>query len=120
MPYVLKGIDVALFSVFKSLGLNVSARPLLDPKEIEDYDDNSYDRYEDSLCEWNPQTHSRVHKDEEEWKNRLSREEFEKKTSVTSRAGKDFHSIKLSHVGGNEEGWEELMEVSRLSYDVGK
>jgi hypothetical protein len=35
MPFALKGIDVAVFSVFRSLGLNVSVRPILDTSNLE-------------------------------------------------------------------------------------
>ena len=42
----------------------------------------------------------------------MSREEFEKKRGVRTRAGKDFHSLKLSDAGHNGEGWEALIEVS--------
>jgi hypothetical protein len=78
MPYALKGIDVALFSVVKSLGLKVSVRPLLDPREMEDYDESVYDQYESSFNEWNPRTYRRMRKDEEKFKNRMSREEFKR------------------------------------------
>jgi len=35
MPFALKGIDVAVFSVFRSLGVEVSVRPILDPRNLE-------------------------------------------------------------------------------------
>jgi hypothetical protein len=35
MPFALKGIDVAVFSVFRSLGLKVGVRPILNTSNLE-------------------------------------------------------------------------------------
>lgn len=112
MPYALKGIDVALFSVFKSLGLKVSVRPVLDPIEFHDYDKSRYDQYESSFYKWDWHTGDRKYHDLGKWENRLTKEEFARKRGLRTRAGKDFHPIKLSEVGANDEGWEEIMKVS--------
>lgn len=41
MPYALKGIDVAIFSVFQKLGLDVSVLPVLQGDWYEDYNEDS-------------------------------------------------------------------------------
>ena len=112
MPYALKGIDVALFSVFKSLGLKVSVRPVLDPKGLDGYDESRYDQYERSFYNWDRHTGNGRYEDPEKWENRLTEKEFAKRRGVRTRAGKDFHSIKLSDVGDYDQGWEEIMEVN--------
>jgi len=35
LPFALKGIDLALFTIFRSLGLSVTARPMLDEDDEE-------------------------------------------------------------------------------------
>ena len=41
-----------------------------------------------------------------------------KKRGVRTRAGKDFHPVKLSDVGGNEEGWNDIMEVRDFIFSI--
>lgn len=56
MPFALKGLDVAIFSVFGELGLKVSVRPMIqlddddfrDPYENDDYDMDPEDMEEAS------------------------------------------------------------------------
>lgn len=113
MPYALKGIDVALFSVFKSLGLEVKVRPVLDPEDFDEYEGAPYEEYERSFYQEDWRTGKRTYNDEEAWKNRLTEGEFMKQRGVITRAGEDFHSIKLSGVGGYDgAGWQEIVDVS--------
>jgi hypothetical protein len=51
MPFALKGIDMALFSVFRALGLNVFVRPILAQDSLEDYYDSRYEEYRRELGE---------------------------------------------------------------------
>jgi len=48
LPHALKGIDVVIFTIFKSLGLKTEVRPVLDEEfneEERDYGDENFDDY---------------------------------------------------------------------------
>jgi hypothetical protein len=112
MPYALKGIDVALFSVFKSLGLEVFACPLLGPSEFDNYE-SLYYWYKESFYEYDQETGLRVRKEGKKWQNMLSRAEFDKERGWRSRVGDDFYPLTLCDNGGDDESWPRTMQVSR-------
>jgi hypothetical protein len=43
MPYALTGVDLVVHNVFRSLGLEVKVRPLLDQSELDDMDEFEYE-----------------------------------------------------------------------------
>ncbi|TVY33603.1 hypothetical protein LSUB1_G007087 [Lachnellula subtilissima] len=87
MPFALKGIDVAIFSVFLKLGLKVSVRPVLQDKN------NSDDEYSDEDIY-----------DSDESQHVLSKHER------TQNVGDAFHPIKFLE-GGDMSGREEREEL---------
>lgn len=49
MPWCLKGIDVTIYSIFRTLGLRVFVRPMMDPKDhrLQSFDENRQSRNPD-------------------------------------------------------------------------
>jgi hypothetical protein len=84
MPFALKGIDVAVFSVFRSLGLKVSVRPILDTSNLEWMDGTA------------------------------SSEEESQESSDISKIGNAFHELQLRDVGGYDNSEDEVRQVSQI------
>jgi hypothetical protein len=102
MPFALKGIDVVLFSVFRSLGFNVTVRPILDSDAL---------RYcEETLCYIDFEEYKREHKraDEDEF----TRKWYERRGDIT-RVGDGFHGLKLSN-DGTDESLDEMEKVRQI------
>jgi hypothetical protein len=45
LPFALKGVDVVIYTVFRSLGLEIEIRPVLDelPRDVDDSEDEGDD-----------------------------------------------------------------------------
>jgi hypothetical protein len=87
LPGILKGADMAVYEVFRALGLKVEVRPVLD--HLADYEDYWEEYYEDDTGE--PGGGIRY----------LKKYNF---------LGKKLGHIELTSAGGFEESYEELIE----------
>ncbi|KAE8442380.1 hypothetical protein EG329_003396 [Mollisiaceae sp. DMI_Dod_QoI] len=87
MPWALKGIDVAIYSVFRSLGLDVSANPILEKND-------TIERMEEERLEEFYQKHG--------WDYSL-KPDFAERGSV--RVGSAFHALVVDDSGGCDMGW---------------
>lgn len=96
MPWALKGVDVAIYSVFRSLGLDVFARPILkNNSTIEGI--------------WERKVEMHYYN-----QGNLGRGEFEEPDfplEGPTRVGTDFHATVLDSSGGYESSWEEDLKV---------
>jgi hypothetical protein len=98
MPYALKGVDYIMLSVFRSLGLITIARPVLENKLDEWWDDHDH-RYDPDY-------------DED-----IDPEEYElRHRPVGSIVGDNFVEIKSSNEDGCDQSYEEKRQVLSSSY----
>lgn len=114
MPFALKGIDAVFFSVFRSLGLKVNARPMLNfehfgwfdkirlSKSFSDYEKNNKypDQGGDSQKKWG--------------KRQKFGSDWHKKRREITRVGDAFHELRLGDVGGHDDDSEMIAEVSEI------
>jgi len=115
MPFALKGIDMVVFSVFRSLGLHVRVSPILAPdyEEESPYDSSSDEMHEAYLKaviheDSRDKTRSEKDLDSEGYNSKLGQ-----KGKVT-RVGDAFQDLKVSSAGGHDYAEAELQEVSQI------
>jgi hypothetical protein len=119
MPCALQGIDVVLYSTFRTLGLKPEVRPLLDPSTMEDLVggwDDMYASLDDVFYQHEKEDYKQhplrfaellgFEREEMEksgtYPDFLSYEEWKRKKANASRVGMDFHPLRCCETGDGE------------------